>query len=105
MPQNTPSFTIDPEETPPPSKKSRTLLVLLMLVVAAAAFSYLWAYAVPDVLIANDLLSRWPEGTDPRPRRLGVTFAGMMGAFLMLGMTARFVSSRQLRSIDAMGEG
>ncbi|QOV87396.1 hypothetical protein [Humisphaera borealis] len=104
MPHNAPSFTIDPDEAPPPPRKPRTLHVLLMLVIAAAAFSYLWAYALPDVLIANDLLPRWPDGTDPRPRRLGIAFAGVMGAFLALGMMARIVSSRQMRSIDAMGD-
>jgi len=94
----------DDEGLPPPPPKSRTLLVLLMLVGAAATFSYLWAYAVPDALIAADVLRRWPEGADPRPRRMAMVFAGVLGAFLILGVVARLLSGRHLRRIDAMSD-
>jgi hypothetical protein len=104
MPPNTPTFTIDPEEVPQVQRKPRTLIVLCMLVVAAGTFSYLWAYALPDALINADILARWPDGSDPRPRRLGTAFAGMMGLFLSMGALARFLSARQMRRIDAMGE-
>ena len=75
-----------------------------MLVLAAATFSYLWAYAATDALVAADVMPRWADGTDPRPRRLAVTFAGVLGAFLVAGTTARLLSGRQLRRIDAMTE-
>lgn len=81
-----------------------TLLVLLMLVLCAATFSYLWAYAVPDALMSADVVARWPAGSDPRPRRLGITFASVMTCFLGLGIAARVLSGRQLRRIDAISE-
>jgi hypothetical protein len=86
------------------SARAGTLVVLLMLVLAAGTFSYLWAYAVTDALIEAGITSPWAAGTDPRPRRLGVAFAGLLGAFLVVGMVARVLSGRQLRRIDAMAE-
>lgn len=103
MPYQTPTFTIDAEETAP-EKKPRTLVVLLMLVASAATFSYLWAYAIPEALIDADILPRWQAGPDPRPRRLAVVFAALMGAFLTLGLVARILSARQMKRIDEMGE-
>ncbi len=100
---HTPTFTIDPEETAPP-RKPRTMVVLLMLVAAAATFSYLCAYALPDALIDADILPRWQSGPDPRPRRLAVTFAGLMSLFLTFGLVARILSARQMKRIDEMGE-
>lgn len=104
MLHQTPSFFPDSVDQSAPPRKPRTLIVLLMLVLAAGTFSYLWAYAVPDALIAAEVLSRWPEGKDPRPQRLGVAFAGLMGTFLIFGVAARFLSGRQMRRIDAMGD-
>lgn len=83
-------------------RAGKTLLVLLMLVLAAATFSYLSAYAVSDALVSADVLKPPSAGPDPRPRWMAVTFAGVMGAFLAVGLTARLASGRQLRRIDAM---
>lgn len=85
-------------------KKPRTLAVLMVLVTAAATFSYLWAYAVTDALVMADVMPRWADGTDPRPRRMGTTFAGLLGAFVLAGTAARVLSGRQIRRIDAMTE-
>lgn len=103
MLHNAPTFMTDPDDAPPP-RAPRLIVVLLMLVGAAATFSYLMAYAVPDALMAADMLGRWPEGADPRPRRFGLTFGCVMGASLLLGAVARFMTGRQLRRIDAMSD-
>ncbi len=91
-------------EPSPDPREPRTSVVLLMLVAAAAAFSYLWAYAATDVLVSAGVTPPWRDGADPRPARLGLTFVGVLGTFLLVGMTARTLSGRQLRRIDAMME-
>lgn len=82
----------------------RTATVLALLAAAALTFSYLGAYAASDALVAADVLSRWPAGTDPRPRWMLGGFAVLMGLFVVAAVFARFVSRRQLRRIDAMAE-
>ena len=53
--------TFEPVSESPP----RTTTVVCMLVAAALILSYLWAYAVTNALIAAEVISRWPPGSDP----------------------------------------
>src|SRR5438552_2230069 len=62
--------TFEPVSESPP----RTTTVVCMLVAAALILSYLWAYAVTNALIAAEVISRWPPGSDPRPLRMCVGF-------------------------------
>jgi hypothetical protein len=81
---------------------TRTAPVLAMLAAAAIAFSYLWAYAGTDALVAAGLLSPWQPGSDPRPHRMLVSFGVLSGAFIIGGALVRVLSRRQLRKIDEM---
>lgn len=83
----------------------RTATVLMWLTAAALALSYLVAYAGTNALVAADLLSAWPRDRDPRPRWMLLTFSLLLTVALCLAGIARFISWRQLRSIDRMEEG
>jgi hypothetical protein len=85
--------------------KPSTLTVLGLLAGAAATFSYLGAYAVANALVANDLLSAWPHDHDPRPRWFATGFFTLMLGFMGVAAAARFLSQRQLDSIDEISEG
>jgi pilus assembly protein TadC len=73
-----------------------------LVVLTALTFSYLFAYAVTNALVSANVLSSWPAGTDPRPRRLLITFASLLTFFLIGAMVARVCNRRRLREIDAM---
>ncbi|HEX3355912.1 MAG TPA: hypothetical protein VHS31_02930 [Tepidisphaeraceae bacterium] len=88
----------EPVDPQPP----RTLTVVLLLVAAALIFSYLWAYAMTNVLVAAELMTRWPPGRDPRPMRLCIGFVTMMSLFSASAIFAQWMSRRQLRRIDEM---
>jgi len=75
-----------------------------MLVAAALILSYLWAYAVTNALIAAEVISRWPPGSDPRPLRMCVGFITLMTAFTIIAAIAQWISRRQLKRIDEMEE-
>ena len=81
-----------------------TVAVLGLLVTTAFALSYLGAYALTDALRAADMLQHWDPGPDPRPRWMALCFAALLGVFGALGFVFRRMSSRQLRSIDALAE-
>jgi hypothetical protein len=81
---------------------TRTAPVLAMLAVAATGFSYLWAYAGTDALVAAGLLSPWQPGSDPRPHRMLVSFGVLSGGFVIIGTFVRLLSRRQLKKIDEM---
>ena len=83
---------------------SNTPTVLVFLAAFAITISWLICYALPPVLVSADLISAWPNGTDPRPLWMLRTFAGLFGAFAVLGLLVRWMSNRQLRRIDAMAE-
>lgn len=91
----------DPESV----AKPRLLNVVAALVVAAAVVSYLAAYAVADALVNAEVLSRWPPGHDPRPRRLAIIFAGLLLSSGLAATLARRNARRHIRRIDAMEEG
>jgi hypothetical protein len=88
----------EPVDSQPP----RTLTVVLLLIAAALIVSYLWAYAMTNVLVAAELMTRWPPGRDPRPMRLCIGFVTMMSLFLVGATFAQWMSRRQLRRIDEM---
>jgi hypothetical protein len=85
--------------------RSGTISALLLLAVFAVIASYLVAYAGANALAATDVIPRWTSGSDPRPRWFGNTFAILMGGFILIGGVARFLSWRQLRTIDQMQDG
>jgi hypothetical protein len=83
-------------------QRPKTVTVLGVLITAAAMISYLVAYAASDALVDANVLPRWSDGNDPRPRWLAVTFATLMTGSLIIAMCARWISQRQLRSIEQM---
>jgi TRAP-type C4-dicarboxylate transport system permease small subunit len=94
----------DAEPVKPARRGARTLFAMLVLVSAAATFSYLSAYAVSDALVSADVMKRWPDGSDPRPRNMACVFAGVLTFFVAVGVIARTLTGRQLRQIDAMSD-
>ena len=88
----------DPLEPPRP----KTLTVVAMLIAAALILSYLMAYAVTNALVAAEVVSRWPPGSDPRPLRMCFGFIALMTAFTLVASLAQWMSRRQLKRIDEM---
>ena len=88
----------DPLEPPRP----KTLTVVSMLIAAALILSYLMAYAVTNALVAAEVVSRWPPGSDPRPLRMCFGFIAWMTAFTAVAAIAQWMSRRQLKRIDEM---
>lgn len=84
--------------------RASTVQVLGLLVMTAFALSYLGAYAFTNALLDADILQQWAPGSDPRPRLLAVCFMSLLALFGVLGFLFRIVSSRQLRSIDALAD-
>jgi hypothetical protein len=84
--------------------RPRTVTVFLLLVLAAMTLSYLAAYALPDALVASQIMPPWPHNTDPRPHWMAVGFISLFGTLTGLSCFVRFLSWRQLRRIDAMAE-
>lgn len=82
--------------------RASTVQVLGLLVMTAFALSYLGAYAFTNALLDADILQQWAPGSDPRPRLLAVCFVSLMGLFGVMGFLFRILSSRELRSIDAL---
>ncbi len=85
-------------------RQPRTLMVLALLMGVALVFSWLFAYALADALVAAELLSPWTGQSDPRPRWLLGCFTGLMAIFGTFALIARALSRRQLQRIDAMNE-
>ena len=82
--------------------RPKTLSVLILLMFAAVTLSYLIAYAAPGALVSADVLAPWPSYADPRPRWMFVSFAGLMGAFIVITGLFRLLGRIQIRQIDAM---
>ena len=82
--------------------RASTVQVLGLLVMTAFALSYLGAYAFTNALLQADILQQWAPGSDPRPRLLATCFVTLLAVFGMLGCVFRLMSSRELRSIDAL---
>src|SRR3954465_12747142 len=85
-------------------RRANTPTVLVMLSAAAITFSYLWAYALTDALVKAGLLWPWQPGADPRPGRMLVSFVLLTSIFVSVASVARFMSRRQLRRIEQMGD-
>jgi hypothetical protein len=84
--------------------RASTITVLMLLAVAALVFSYLGAYAVMGALVSADVVAPPPPGEDPRLMNMAKGFCALMTLFTVFAGTARFMSSRQLRKIEAMEE-
>jgi hypothetical protein len=96
---------IDAEaSTPVAPPKARTTTVLVILAAAAVTISYLIAYALTNTLVTAGLMKQWEPGHDPRPRNMLVGFCVLMFTFLLLGIAARWLSRRQLRSIEQLDD-
>lgn len=85
-------------------ERPRTVNVLILLAVAALVFSYLGAYAVTNALVSAKIIALWPANQDPRPRWMLVGFVGLMIFFGISGLLLRFLSGRQLKSLDALAD-
>jgi hypothetical protein len=99
--------TLTPESEIPSSPEPaqpRMALFYGLLAALSLCFSYLGAYAISGVMVANNLLSPWPADHDPRPWWLLAGFSGLMGIFLAIASLLRHLSRRQLKRIDAMSE-
>jgi hypothetical protein len=94
---------LETEETDRPSRPN-TLVVLGLLVLAAMILSYLVAYAVINALVAAEVMPPWQGQQDPRPRLFIGSFVALMSLFAFVGGAAKFLSSRHLRRIDAIGQ-
>lgn len=94
-------FDVDP---PSPPKPPRTLTVLGLLALTALTFSYLGAYAVTNALLANQVISPFTPGKDPRPRWLVTGFCVLMLVFMGLGEVFRRMSKKDFAAIDEMAE-
>ncbi len=84
--------------------RASTVQVLGLLVSTAFALSYLGAYAFTNALLDAGMLQPWGSGPDPRPRWMALTFVTLLALFGTAGFFCRVMSSRQLRSIDALAD-
>lgn len=85
-------------------ERPRTINVLILLAVAALVFSYLGAYAVTNALVGAKIIPLWPANDDPRPRWMLFGFVGFMVFFGGSALVLRFISSRHLKSLDALAD-
>ena len=96
----------DPLEPAPWPEQCRrapsTAKVAGLLTAAALILSYLWSYALTNALVAADVISRWPPGSDPRPLRMCIGFVATMVLFAAAAGAAQWASRRQLKRIDEM---
>ena len=93
--------SIDDEINP---RRVRTTTALVFLAAFAMILSWLAVYAVPNALVAADLMRPWSQGNDPRPIWLLNTFVGLFVTFGGLGLLFTWASHRQLKRIDAMAD-
>src|SRR3954468_14997635 len=84
--------------------RPRMWSVLGMLALSALTFSYLGSYAITSALVDEHLMSPWPAGQDPRPRRLLIGFCVLMLLFMVLGELFRQMSKSDFRAIDRMAD-
>jgi hypothetical protein len=93
---------LEDDVLPAPPARPKTAVVVGLLAGAALIFSFLAAYCGVNALVAADVMTRWQPGHDPRPRLLIVFAIVLMGLFSGVGVLARWLSGKQLSSIDAM---
>ncbi len=85
--------------------KARTSTVVVFLAAFAVILSWLGCYAVPNALIAADLIEPWSKDSDPRSTWMLNSFFALFIGFAVIGLLFKWSSYRQMRSIDAMAEG
>jgi hypothetical protein len=85
---------------PPP----KTFTVLTFLAAFAVVMSWLSCYAVPNALVAADVLKPFDKAVDPRPKWMATAFIIIFGVSFFLAAIFRWMSSRQLRQIDSTAD-
>jgi hypothetical protein len=84
--------------------RPRIAAVLGLLAVVALVFSYLWAYALTNALVAAEVIGPISVQNDPRPRWLITSFVSLLAVFALLGGLMRYLGWRQLRRLDALAD-
>ena len=92
------------DEDQPGLKAPRTTTVLVFLAAFAVVMSWLSCYAVPNALIASDVMKPFIRESDPRPRWMVTAFIGIFLGSGFLAMVFRWISRRQLRRIDSIAD-
>jgi hypothetical protein len=87
---------------PPP----RTATVMVFLAVFAVVLSWISCYAIPNALVAADVLKPFKgEGAnDPRPRWMVTAFIIIFGVCGAISMLMGWMSRRQLKKIDSTAD-
>ena len=93
------------DEDQPGLKAPRTTTVIVFLAAFAVVMSWLSCYAVPNALIASDVMKPIAhEAGDPRPRWMVTAFIGIFIGSGFLALVFRWISRRQLRRIDSIAD-
>jgi len=93
------------DEDKPGMKPPRTTKVMVVLAVFAVVLSWISCYAIPNALVAADVLK--PFGSheaDPRPRWMITGFIVIFAVLGLFGMLLGWMSRRQLRKIDSTAD-
>ena len=85
---------------PPP----RTFTVMVFLAVFAVVLSWISCYAIPNALVAADVLKPFTAGPDPRPRWMATAFVIIFVACGLISMLLGWMSRRQLKRIDSTAD-
>ena len=93
------------DEDKPGLKPPRTATVMVFLAVFAIVLSWISCYAIPNALIAADVLKPFSTGgTDPRPRWMVTAFVIIFVACGLISMLLGWMSRRQLKKIDSTAD-
>jgi hypothetical protein len=92
------------DDIPPPPPRPRTMTVVAWLMSAAMLISWLAAYALPNALVAAELMSPWTAGADPRPWWLVCGFILMTTVFGGLFALFRWTSQRQFHKLGELAD-
>jgi hypothetical protein len=92
------------ENDPEAGRRPHTMSVLTVLMVTAVVFSYLIAYALPQALLAADVIEPWAAYNDPRARWMATAMFVLLGSFVSLWALFRMLGAFQFRRIDTMGQ-
>jgi hypothetical protein len=78
--------------------------VLVVLLVTAVVISYLVGYALPQVLVVNNVMAPWPDYDDPRRRWMALSLFTILTSYMVLWGFFRLLGAAQFRRIDAMAQ-
>ena len=93
------------DEEKPGIKPPRTMTVMVFLAVFAIVLSWISCYAVPNALVAADVLKPFADrSSDPRPRWMVTAFVIIFVACGGISMLLGWMSRRQLRKIDSTAD-